>query len=854
VRFGNFEMRDCSPKDKLSTLEEHCARFSGRGHLRDIEEVRSAHGRASNELIATSDAAARLARDHGYLQEKLNETILSARLCSQDLNPCDDAHLATMFEHLNTLAITTELYCSKTEKLANQLAHTMVLKALILECNHFLELDRQIKGQNDARTFETNPLCPVSPRLALYIHRCKHPVTFELKKSQASSLGYKCVPFLWETGLGTYVKRKMRWRLISSIPGPPHVGKNVELSRYEMTRVKFATSAYVLSSDYMLQTEAVKFLDKLRELMATPSSRIDALNLNDLPWTSKWIRPVPVVALDEELAIKIIDGLRYVTETSPRSSPGAHSEAAVGGLACGGEGVWESESLCDMRGANAFFFFDPPILGKTRPRTFLPLILEHEKGFRVYPYTRDRVVFEFYASCLVRVPPEHWRLLYGSTSLSSFIKLRSTMLEQRAAKIFKDSNGQGAHPFGIPLDHIPDRVDVARTIPPAVVFANNLVYDHEKNMLSLKTKPSSECELEFIQVFPHDFSQQSFGTEELPVLASNLETSISTELGAGYRFGQPCHLVLLFNNKLRDRLISHITPEGNADLRLRWLRQEGEFASGVPMLINCEKYFCGCKDGSGLERNGFSRRCALRHPAHFYQSCNRALKYAKWGGKIHRSHLVEQCNLFGPSDLFEGPDMGSGLPESKDLSFLWNCRADEEHTVVVEEEFRFYVDRAVSEKSVFGTTSVRLTECHMVSLVRKYLAKHLKIIRILLRQSELDLKKTFLPVDLLLGIKIPNGGSNRDWPCSMMEDDDHRGCSFVHCKALPPSGLAGFIKDALHTADSILRVVLKHPTVITFGRGVISEENIFRRDQLHSETTNWEKDSERISRELELLS
>jgi hypothetical protein len=601
--------------------------------------------------------------------------------------------------------------------------HLRVLIALSMECELMISSRSAALAAkpdpNVAKTVSTTQdLCfAVTSRFLLYLHRKACPIFAPPKKKDAD-IGSQAstVPFLWTEDLGLKVKSKYEASVAEK-------GNACKRDRYG--KIVYGTRLSLRISSYLPWEEACEAAVALNLLGGAPAARsVDEEKAAisgacSVRWKKEFVRPLAVVSFLQPLLSEVVsdilgacspDTLSVVSEDAaaipddPRNKGRSTFKMRDVPLSFVGDGkdkdgddgeffpfsLWSHPSLKSFSGAKFYLFAEPPSKPGKRCRNLLPAALEHAGGIRVYPYTREASVLNWYAN--VRSPCDRF--------LDSECALQFVAGRERA---FRRATGR-------PLATFPNRDDsnVLFEVPPPITFTNNvtrdpLADDNDDNddddddalshgSLSLKEHfypsssfPTREDEFvywpEFKRILVTEPSQMldADGVTESPPLIGDFEPNRCNV--AGLRF--------LINAKLKKRL-----RDAFPDCPIVTSRLSSKQGKGVLVLEDYRHQLCS----HGSEASGRAC-CNFSHPPIATPSKTTGAegprdlrldvvdyKYVKWGGKLHRSLLIESRRL-APSSV-----------EGRVGRFLIDCCPE-------------------------GFCRTKFTRCHYVSLVNKYVSK-----------------------------------------------------------------------------------------------------------------------------------
>lgn len=655
------------------------------------------------------------------------------------------------------------------------LQHCQILWGLYAEVQYYLALGSSSPSPQQGADAAPEHFA-ITRRLAHYVHRLKHPVYVLFRKDlkfiplseRVTDLAGNvqvASPFLWDLDLGFRLTPSSHCALVTqdgveyppsktnmsaSGADQPRYNPNFSVERRFSATIGFGTSTrYFLAQD--LDCQECKVLNELLSPFETvgPSNILaehDESLTNLWNWSQIIDRHQPIMPFDSDLVDRVLSFLR-----SNAASTGTSSSATSTGP------TPVSAERQQLSGSVTFLFGTPEACystaalreklekrtrtGKTLPDTLLPLVMEHRTGVRVYPYTRDPTVFEFYSNTKTDVT------LRDLEQASEFIAAR-----QLEFKYYLSHHSRNAAPYATESDA---KYNSLEQVPPPVCFSNNLVahssapVDLDSNQLArlfaYKTRNDKIDGSEFRRIYVRDQSQYVLDVDEVPALMG--------DFGGGTNNGSQRRGLLGNEDQVRFVLDINKYPTLEADVILRnadryahkicqfWSRKVGDPAIPTDTTVADlrpriapkfifedfrHKLDIGCH--SGFQQVGTPLYATLdsskkyaeerltfgkdikSHKCHLETSTSGVhFAYLPWGSKAHRARLVEDLDICDKVDLPHTPGQPVQVVYKKDA-------------------YLFFVDNA---PQMYETGFKRFTECHLYSLISKYIFKYNIIIEMM---------------------------------------------------------------------------------------------------------------------------
>jgi hypothetical protein len=378
--------------------------------------------------------------------------------------------------------------------------------------------------------------------------------------------------------------------------------------------------------------------------------------------------------------------------------------------------------------------------------TLLPLILEHHGGIRVYPLSRDKKVLNFYLRTQVDLT------VTGLSEIHNFVQRRQSEYNL----------------YSVGEREFQTHRSTLKQVPPPVILVNNITVttidnNNNKSRQLIFKQNQDVVGGEYRRHFTRDFSQHVFASKEKPTLQSDLMIAeeVSTENTTTTTTTTTTNLDKYQNN----------TMVGSKQVRFRYVLQ---VSYNTPSNANQEFVHNGCvhhimEDVRSITRGISSAQQQEHHKLYFDhppdQVANRLpfnhYSYIKWGSKIHRATWIESLIL--------DPQVSP----------------------------KFFIDSF----SMNGRGFKRVLECHIFSLLKKYLYKTTKLLETISRfmtgeeNNEEPVSVNFHPFDL-----------HEDHSHCLAEDGHSDKCLLVESTPLQ------LLHSALEEGDRRLKSLLKSRT------------------------------------------
>ena len=511
------------PSDPESRFDDnnHMDCFS---HFTTIEGLMKAMKDVSADLQMCAKMRVKYENRSQSTKIKMDKIFLDMKNKSQNDLPYlrDKTWPAAENTFKNTLDIITEAYATETvikrhfQKLKSWVLHSILLKTILLECNvlHKQVLDQEYRDLCAGSENDPLPLA-ITNRLAYYIHRVEHPIYYKLPKKRTCNkpdAQQKVLQFLWDEDLGTKVTYTF---CLKPMSGGVH-------KRMNRAILVFST----LTCKFISETMTLEKLAELVELLEPFDSRSNLQTVHEgktllrlWAWQHVLMRTAPVVPAGAQMCDAImrtltgeISTITTALTTKDNNEPNTSLPNCPKSPNCEmpnptlelvlrrvseEDDTWNVEPLKDHAGSSFFTF----LRSECSRDTLLPVIIEHSEGFRIYPYSRDPLVLEFYAKV-------------GNSSavdrtLSTLDACLSFLLERESSSVKYTTSTLAA----LRCFASKDKSNSLHHIPPPVYLRHSIL------------DPDA---LDFRRMYVRDQSQFSMNVSEHPVLAGDLTHSEPT--------------------------------------------------------------------------------------------------------------------------------------------------------------------------------------------------------------------------------------------------------------------------------------------------------------------------------------
>lgn len=566
-------------------------------------------------------------------------------------------------------------------------------------------------------------------------------------------------PFIWDLDLGITMSHSFGYMLVPSL----QMDEEGEEECYTVEKQVECTVGFGTRTNYYLATKlTAREFSVLNVKLAlfkefdSPTTVREGMRLNDLwNWTLILNRLAPIVPFDQDIISQVLTFLKPVP---PPATQKRTTTRKVGTTAQKPTGSKRGGHLKGMSGSVTFLFGTPESYRgiidarrlakdakRTCPDTLLPTVKEHRTGVRVYPYTRSQEVLKFYSATKTDVS------LVSFEDASTFItdrQIRSRLYLSRGHK--KTAATMRSPPLATETDK---RYNKLNHVPPPVCFSDNIFIfptGFDSTTITKTSSPPSQqppqltiqprvifkhktgddkmIGFEFRRIYVRDQSQYVLGVEESPALMGDFGggSSKGGTTKRGVLGSEDQVRFVLDLNKYPDitsqNLSHHLeTP----DQLTYWSAYREDIVSAKLILEDFRhKLNKGCHGGFGQLGSplyaslDFSEDYAREmltfqkdtksHKCHLEDTEGVQFEYLTWGSKIHRARMVEDLDI---CDNIQQQQLQQQQPRQP-VSYK-------------KDAYLFFVDNA---PQIYGTGFKRFTECHLYSLISKYLFKYNVII------------------------------------------------------------------------------------------------------------------------------